>query len=345
MEIDLAGRRDGIAERYVPELMRGELLEAEHVARYRWAAGLAAGRRVLDAGCGMGYGAAMLLTAGASEVVGVDLAEAVLDAARPTMPAGVVLEVGDLRTLDADDGSFGLVVCMEAIEHMEDPDAVLDELARVLAPDGFLAVSSPNRVTSDGRNPHHHHEYTADELERALALRFRHVRLVGQRTFTGSVVEGLDSPEQHAVVPYTQSLLEAGGNDSAAYLLAVAGKQESPPPLPSVISVGAEMEWNKWSNSWTHQQNALDYETRRANAAEARLQDRAQLQQRLVQAEQLLAEMPAQKRALADALAERDFAVSWARDRVSRLEEELRQAREPARLRVARAVRRRLSGS
>ena len=108
MEIDLAGRRDGIAERYVPELMRGELLEAEHLARYRWAAPLAAGRRVLDAGCGMGYGAVMLLTAGASEVVGVDLAQAVLDAARPTMPAGVVLEVGDVRALDADDGSFGL---------------------------------------------------------------------------------------------------------------------------------------------------------------------------------------------------------------------------------------------
>lgn len=346
MEIDLAGRRDGIAERYVPELMRGELLEAEHVARYRWATSLADGRRVLDAGCGMGYGATMLLTAGASEVVGVDLAEAVLDAARPTMPAGVVLEVGDVRALDADDGSFELVVCMEVIEHMEDPDAVLDELARVVSPDGFLALSSPNRVMSGGRNPHHHHEYTADELEQALATRFRHVRLVAQRTFTGSVVEGLDRPEQRAVVHHTQALLEAGGTDSAAYLLAVAGKHEVPPLLPAVIAVGPEMEWNKWSNSWTHQQNALDYETRRANAAEARLQDRAQLQRRLVEAEQLLAEMPARDQALADALAERDYAVSWARARVSELEEELVHLREPATLRrVASAVHRRLRGS
>ena len=107
------------------------------------------------------------------------------------------------------------------------------------------------------------------------------------------------------------------------------------------------MEWNNWSNSWTHQQNALDYETRRANAAEARLQDRAQLQRRLVEAEQLLAEMPARDRALADALAERDYAVSWARARVSELEEELVHLREPATLRrrVASAVHRRLRGS
>ena len=213
--------------------MRGELLEAEHVARYRWAAPLAAGRRVLDAGCGMGYGAAMLLTSGASEVVGVDLAEAVLDAALPTMPAGVVLEVGDVRALDAEDGSFGLVVCMEAIEHIEDPDAVLDELARVLAPDGFLALSSPNRALSDGRNPHHHHEYTADELERALATRFRHVRLVGQRTFTGSVVEGLDKPEQRAVVHYTQPLLEAGGNEFRGLPLG-GGGQAGVAPTPAM---------------------------------------------------------------------------------------------------------------
>ena len=229
---------------------------------------------------------------------------------------------------------------------MEDPDAVLDELTRVLAPDGFLALSSPNRVMSDGRNPHHYHEYTAAELERALATRFRHVRLVGQRTFTGSVVEGLDRPEQCAVVHYTQPLLEAGVNDSAAYLLAVAGKQELPPPLPWVIAVGPEMEWNKWSDSWTHQQNALDYEAQRANAAEARLQDRAQLQRRLVEAEQLLAEMPARDRAVADALAERDYAVSWARTRVSQLEEELGHLRGPKlRRRVARAVHRTLRGS
>ena len=307
MEIDLAGRRDGIAERYVPELMRGELLEAEHVARYRWAASLADGRRVLDAGCGMGYGAAMLLTAGASEVVGVDLAEAVLDAARPTMPAGVVLGVGDMRALDADDGSFGLVVCMEVIEHMEDPDAVLDELARVVSPDGFLALSSPNRVMSGGRNPHHHHEYTADELEQALATRFRHVRLVAQRTFTGSVVEGLDRPEQRAVVHHTQALLEAGGTDSAAYLLAVAGKHGVPPLCRgdrrrSRDGVEQMVQFLDPSAERTR------LETRRANAAEARLQDRAQLQRRLVEAEQLLAEMPARDRALADALAERDYA-------------------------------------
>jgi SAM-dependent methyltransferase len=44
-------------ERFAPATMREELLAAEHLARYEWAAALAGGWRVLDAGCGTGYGA------------------------------------------------------------------------------------------------------------------------------------------------------------------------------------------------------------------------------------------------------------------------------------------------
>ena len=62
--------------------MREELLAAEHLARYEWAAALAPGRRVLDAGCGTGYGAHILAAAGAAHVTGVDTAGAVIEAAR-----------------------------------------------------------------------------------------------------------------------------------------------------------------------------------------------------------------------------------------------------------------------
>ena len=76
-----------VPERFVPESMRDELLAAEHLARYEWAGGLAPGRRVLDAGCGTGYGAEMLAAAGAASVMGVDSAAAVVEAARRA-PAG-----------------------------------------------------------------------------------------------------------------------------------------------------------------------------------------------------------------------------------------------------------------
>ena len=100
MESDLAGTRDGVAERFVPDRDRGRLIEAEHVSRYRWAAQIAAGRTVLDAGCGTAYGCALLAEAGAREVVGVDRAADVLAAVAGDLPETVTLQTGDLNALD-----------------------------------------------------------------------------------------------------------------------------------------------------------------------------------------------------------------------------------------------------
>ncbi len=50
----------------------------EHVARYAFACQNAPGRRVLDMGCGAGYGSAMLLNSGASSVTSLDISPAAL---------------------------------------------------------------------------------------------------------------------------------------------------------------------------------------------------------------------------------------------------------------------------
>src|SRR5213076_686388 len=60
-------------ERYDPELRQGSIIAAEHRVRYRWAAMAAEGRAVLDAGCGAGYGSAILADAGARSVTGLDI--------------------------------------------------------------------------------------------------------------------------------------------------------------------------------------------------------------------------------------------------------------------------------
>src|ERR1700731_1562788 len=143
-----------VPERFDPSTMHGEIIEAEHLARYRGAAPLAVGRRVLDAGCGVAYGAAMLAAAGAVEVIGVDRESDVLDSARPQMPRNVRLETADVSALPYEDGSFDLVVCFEGIEHVDHPSRGLDELRRVLATDGLLVRSSPNRDVYPPGNPH-----------------------------------------------------------------------------------------------------------------------------------------------------------------------------------------------
>lgn len=167
-------------ERVIPGKVDVDLLN-EHVARYAFAARLAKGRRVLDAGCGSGYGAAKLAQ-GAREVLGIDLSEeAVEDARLRYKTANLRFEHADCLDIPAVDGSFDLVVAFEIIEHLEDWRGFLRQVRRVLAPDGQFVVSTPNRVyyaearAELGPNPFHVHEFDYDEFRRELQAVFPHV--------------------------------------------------------------------------------------------------------------------------------------------------------------------------
>jgi SAM-dependent methyltransferase len=134
-----------------------------HLAAYRWAGARAAGRSVLDAGCGEGYGSALLAEV-AAHVVGVDRAEAVALAAARQRIANLEYRPLDLARLDDLAERFDLVVSFQVIEHLPDPTGFLAALARRVAPQGTLAVTTPNRLMSVSENPYHLREWTAAEL-------------------------------------------------------------------------------------------------------------------------------------------------------------------------------------
>jgi SAM-dependent methyltransferase len=157
-------------ERVIPELQRGELVYAEHLVRYRVAAQFAKGRRVLDAGSGEGYGTAMLAAAGASSTVGIDIDEESVGHARERY--GPVFERADAADLPFDHASFDLVVCFETIEHLHDDAGALREFRRVLADDGLLIISTPNREEYLVENEFHTREYSPTEFDALLAEHF-----------------------------------------------------------------------------------------------------------------------------------------------------------------------------
>lgn len=181
-------KQDEAPERYDPDAHGGLVFEAEHQLRYRWASTIAAGREVLDAGCGVGWGAALLAEAGAKRTVGIDISKEALENARGRTRGSVELVQGDLCKLPFDDASFDLITCFEAIEHIADPDVALEELRRVLRPDGVLLISTPRRRVSLRDNVHHLHEFTPGEFERALRDRFDQVRIHRQQTCLSSTI-------------------------------------------------------------------------------------------------------------------------------------------------------------
>ncbi len=169
-------------ERVIPGEVEVDLLN-EHMARYTFAARLARGKRVLDAGCGAGYGSAELARS-AERVVGVDRAADAIEFARAHYPAhNLTFEEASCEALPHADGSFELVVAFEVIEHLDDWRGFLRETHRVLAPNGQLVVSTPNKLYytesrgRDGANPFHVHEFDFEEFRAELAAVFPHVSL------------------------------------------------------------------------------------------------------------------------------------------------------------------------
>jgi SAM-dependent methyltransferase len=146
---------------------------ARHHAAYELALRHGHGARVLDMGCGSGYGSAHLAQAGA-RVVGVDRVEPD-DAHRRA--ASFVL--ADLNAMPLREQSFDLVVSFQVIEHLEDPSAYLAAIARLVRPGGLALLTTPNLLTSDGVNPYHVHEYKSEELESLLGRYFDQVDMQG----------------------------------------------------------------------------------------------------------------------------------------------------------------------
>lgn len=178
-------------ERLLPELQPGELVLAEHVARYRFAAPLAAGRRVLDAACGEGYGSAILAAAGAESVTGADREEDVVAHARERY--GLEFVAADVARLPFGDDAFDLVVSFETIEHVPDPEGVLAELRRVLAPGGVLVISTPNALEFQVENEFHVREFSHSEFAELLGAHHPSVQLFRQSNWLTSTVLGDES--------------------------------------------------------------------------------------------------------------------------------------------------------
>jgi len=242
-------------ERFVPETMPG-LIRAEHEGRYRWAAGAVRGKQVLDAGCGVGYGAAMLAEAGASRVVGLDIAAvAVQDAASRTSSVGEFV-VGDLERLPFAPCSFDVAVCFEVIEHVNRRELALDELRRILRPEGVLIVSSPNRDVYPPGNPHHVHEYTPSELHGALTKRFRHVTLYRQHQWISSLITddaGLGTRSSGVEIAASVRKVAGLAAGEEVYTLAVAS--DGPLPVMRGIAILTDTFDLRW---WHDKQRELE---------------------------------------------------------------------------------------
>ncbi|HWI21741.1 MAG TPA: class I SAM-dependent methyltransferase [Baekduia sp.] len=168
-------------ERTLPDVPAENYWLRRHLAVYEWVRTRVGGLDVIDMATGEGYGADELARTAAS-VVGVDASAEAFEHARLRYTAP------NLRFAHARVEEFAepcdAIVCLQAIEHLSDPNAALKHFRSFLGPNGVAYISTPNVLTlaPDGvrsDNPWHMHEYRPEEFEALLLAHFGSVDLFG----------------------------------------------------------------------------------------------------------------------------------------------------------------------
>lgn len=162
---------------------RGDVCAAHHLVRYRWAtrvlAETAGVSRILDLGCGSGYGSALLAEACPEAcILACDYDPAAVAAARDAYAsANVEFRVGDVTRWAETIGRerFDAIVCFDVIEHVVHREIMMQNLVAHLAEGGSLLLSTPcgdPRTNLSPDWPAHRIEYSAASLYDFLARYF-----------------------------------------------------------------------------------------------------------------------------------------------------------------------------
>lgn len=138
--------------------------------------------RVIDIGCGEGYGAAALAGVAAFVVACDYSAEAVMHARSRYARPNLAFVVCDAQRLPFRTDAADVISSLQVIEHFTDTSAHLAGVARALRPGGFHYCATPNIAEmspDEADNEFHLRDFTAPELEAAMRECFGEVEMLG----------------------------------------------------------------------------------------------------------------------------------------------------------------------
>ena len=169
-------------ERTLPDIPEENYWFRRHLVVYEWIAARIGGVSVVDLACGEGYGSDVLARS-AYSVVGVDANPDAHEHARLRYRAPNLRFVRNMVEMYSE--PCDAVVFLQTIEHIQDPDAVLENVKGMLRAGGAAYVSTPNVLTlapagaERSGNPWHLREYRAEEFRALCEAHFGSVELYG----------------------------------------------------------------------------------------------------------------------------------------------------------------------
>jgi len=158
-----------------------------HINSYFFASKFVQNKVVLDVACGSGTGSTYLASRGAEAVFGGDISKDALRDARRWNKGKekVALILSDAQALPFADNSFDVIVSLETIEHLKEPEKFLAECRRVLRKRGIFICATPNKKVHSPLfrkpvNPYHLREFSPEGFYDLLGKYFIDVKAYGQ---------------------------------------------------------------------------------------------------------------------------------------------------------------------
>jgi ubiquinone/menaquinone biosynthesis C-methylase UbiE len=165
----------------------------EHLHRYAFAKEFIKNKVVLDIACGEGYGS-NLLSSEADSVTGVDIdTRTIIHAAKKYRRKNLRFLQGDVEKIPCDTHRIDVTISFETLEHTNDHVKMLEEIKRVLKPEGILIISTPEKKTykdapGSELNPFHIKELYEKEFTDLLSRFFKYHVQLNQDSFLSSLI-------------------------------------------------------------------------------------------------------------------------------------------------------------
>ncbi|RUT42874.1 class I SAM-dependent methyltransferase [Paenibacillus anaericanus] len=205
-------------------------IETEHLHRYHSLLEMSAGKTILDAACGEGFGAALLATK-AKSVWGIDISDEAISYAKKNYHRyNLNYKQGSIEKLEFEDNYFDIVVSFETIEHVDElvQEQFLKEVARVLKTDGILVISTPDKYLHSDLpnhiNPFHVKEFYFNEFEKYLKRNFENIEFFNQTIDNYGLIVNYDKRLKDNI-----KLINSGDSDKyGKYIIAVCSNTDIP---------------------------------------------------------------------------------------------------------------------
>lgn len=155
----------------------------EHIERYNFALNYCRNKNVLDIACGIGYGSKILKSNKSKKIVSADISSKALSIANKLAKSNYILM--DASTMSLIEGTFDVVCSFETIEHLKNHQKFLEEIKRVLRPNGILIISTPTKefwspYSDKPANPFHMKEFSIKEFYKIIQNNFKIINIYGQ---------------------------------------------------------------------------------------------------------------------------------------------------------------------